>query len=483
MDRIIGAETEFGTAVWNKNKKEFDKDSMSMQFLVSSLGSANQFLENGARVYLDAGDHIETATPECLSAREAALYDKALEQKIAGIINGFNAGFMSKKKDCKFILFKNNADFSGHSHGCHENYLVPNYLWEAIAIYPTHPVSRFFQLFLAARQILCGSGFISRGMRFHFSQRTAFIQATISQSSTGMRAIIHQKNESLMLDMASRLHILVADSNMSNWSAYLRLGTAHLALLALEETMAQGRQSMGNHLFYHELDCVRLFRDINSDIGLTKKYPISKNCFVSVIDIHCMMIEYIEKTIGKILSKNEREILNYWEKFIEKIKQKDEDFLSCRLDWAIKKRLLESKLEKEGVNPIRLTKQISENAFVSERLASQMQALDLWYHDISRAGIFNQIFARGSIAPLFSESEIEIAKDFPPKTRAAWRGNAIRYFNKTLRYTPDFRFRHECWTKFGIESMRNDAEPRVFINYDPYNGNWDEVRDFIDHIC
>ena len=149
MDRIIGVETEFGTAVWNKNKKEFDKDSMSMQFLVSSLGSANQFLENGARVYLDAGDHIETATPECLSPREAALYDKALEQKIAGIASGFNAGFMSKKKDCKFILFKNNADFSGHSHGCHENYLVPNYLWEAIAMHSTHPVSRFFSAFFS----------------------------------------------------------------------------------------------------------------------------------------------------------------------------------------------------------------------------------------------------------------------------------------------------------------------------------------------
>ena len=482
MDRIIGVETEFGPAVWDKNKKEFDKESASIQFLVSSLGSANQFLENGARVYLDAGDHIETATPECLSAREAALYDKALEQKIAGLAFCFNAGFMYKKKDCKFILFKNNADFSGHSHGCHENYLVPNYLWEALAMHSTYPVSRFFQLFLAARQILCGSGFISQGMRFHFSQRTAFIQATMNHSSTCSRPIIHQKNESLMLDMASRLHILVADSNMSDWSAYLRLGTAHLALLALQEAMDHGRKLMDNYLFYHELDCISLFRDINSDIGLIKKYPISKNRYVSVIDIHCMMIEYIEKIIGKILSKNEREIMNCWAEFIEKIKQKDEDFLSCRLDWAIKKRLLESKLEKEGVNPIRLTKQISENAFISERLASHMQALDLWYHDISRAGIFNQISARGSIAPFFSESEIEIAKGFPPKTRAAWRGNAIRYFDKVLRCTPDFRFQHECWTKFGIESMRNDIEPRVFINYDPYNGNLDEVRDFIDRI-
>src|SRR3972149_2248962 len=84
------------------------------------LGLANVILPNGARYYVDHA-HPEYSTPECLSARELVVHDKAgervLELSLLEVERAMPGGQ-------RLAVYKNNSDGKGNSYGTHENYLV-----------------------------------------------------------------------------------------------------------------------------------------------------------------------------------------------------------------------------------------------------------------------------------------------------------------------------------------------------------------------
>src|SRR6266498_4885446 len=84
------------------------------------LGLANVILPNGARYYVDHA-HPEYSTPECLTARELVVHDRAgeriLERSLEVLLPLLPA-------DQRVGIYKNNTDGKGNSYGTHENYLV-----------------------------------------------------------------------------------------------------------------------------------------------------------------------------------------------------------------------------------------------------------------------------------------------------------------------------------------------------------------------
>ena len=481
--RIFGVETEFASLMWDNEKKRFLSDDYASRFIDFAVGGHNQYLENGARVYLDVGSHIESATPECDSPIQAALYDKALEKIISFRVKEFNDRILDASRagsSKKFILLKNNADFDGHSYGCHENYLIPSDLWCELALRSGGALSRAFQLFLAVRTILCGSGYVTKEMQFLFSRRATFIKCVAGSTSQSDRPLIHQKSEALAGHDSSRLHLLIADSNMSEFSIYLRMGTTHLVLLALERLMRK-RTSIKSSIFSHRLDIIRLLKEVNEDITRANRYPVGLLKNASVCDIHRLIIDFVGETIGDIISKEEKEILAHWLEYVKKMEEGDNDHLSCRLDWAIKKRLMEGKLEKLEMNPgLLIGQRILSGWNGYGKILNQLLMLDLMYHDTAKSGIYNQLVEREAVERFLADSEIERAKTVPPETRAAWRGNIISYFNKTLRSASDSSLRHECWTQISIAAK---GEAVKFINTNPYEKNWSVAKYFIDRLA
>src|ERR1051325_9987941 len=102
---------------------------------------------NGARFYNDHA-HPEYSTPECTTLDQIVAQDKAGERILAECARRRNqklpAGYEVR-------LYKNNSDFSGHSYGCHDNYLMTRDIaWDRIVagILP----------FLITRQIFAGAG-------------------------------------------------------------------------------------------------------------------------------------------------------------------------------------------------------------------------------------------------------------------------------------------------------------------------------------
>ncbi|MGI8481645.1 MAG: proteasome accessory factor PafA2 family protein, partial [Chthoniobacterales bacterium] len=162
MDRIVGIETEYGCLV-NAAEPRASGESwpLKVKNYVFGPGAAGAvdihyrdyeeppgnggFLLNGGRLYLDMG-HIEYASPECLTLRDAVAYDLAGDRILQSALETLGGA-----DHVSFI--KNNVDHqTGATFGCHENYLMRR------DAQFTAPVLGTLLTFLATRQIFTGAG-------------------------------------------------------------------------------------------------------------------------------------------------------------------------------------------------------------------------------------------------------------------------------------------------------------------------------------
>jgi len=71
------------------------------------------------------GGLVEGATPECLTASELLLYQRAQEDLLSECLAEVEAGLSFSGRICSLGLIKNCRDAGGHIYGAQENYLVP----------------------------------------------------------------------------------------------------------------------------------------------------------------------------------------------------------------------------------------------------------------------------------------------------------------------------------------------------------------------
>src|SRR3954467_2177676 len=107
----------------------------------------NAVLTNGARYYVDHA-HPEYSTPECASATEATLFDKAGERILA---RSMDAARRLLPAGQEIVVYKNNSDGKGNSYGTHENYLVDRAV-------PFAALVRNLLPWFVSRQVFCGAG-------------------------------------------------------------------------------------------------------------------------------------------------------------------------------------------------------------------------------------------------------------------------------------------------------------------------------------
>src|SRR3954451_7086689 len=107
----------------------------------------NAVLTNGARYYVDHA-HPEYSSPECRTALEATLYDKAGELILQ---QSMKAAAQNMPGAEHIVVYKNNSDGKGNSYGTHENYLMDREV-------PFNRVAQHVMPFFVTRQIFTGSG-------------------------------------------------------------------------------------------------------------------------------------------------------------------------------------------------------------------------------------------------------------------------------------------------------------------------------------
>jgi proteasome accessory factor A len=353
----------------------------------------DRVLTNGARFYNDH-THPEYSTPECRSVFSLVAHDVAGERIVAEC-----AAIRNRELEGKPLqLFKNNTDYSGHSYGTHDNYLIPRET-------PFEDLVKGLTPFLVTRQLYAGAGKVGsesvgefKGLQL--AQRSDFIETVLSIETMTNRPLINTRDEPHALSSRyRRLHLILGDANMSAYATALKLGSTSLVL----KLIANGEKFPG-------LELADPVADV-SKVSLDKTGVLQRkaNGAVTALEIQEAYLEAAEKAF----SGKDGEwdwILVEWKKTLDDLRHNPEK-LSDRIDWAIKEKLFTEFMESEGIgweDPI-------------------LKSLDLEYHNLDPdRGLYRGLEQEGDVYSLLSEEEIVRAIESPPVgTRAQVRGQAV----------------------------------------------------------
>ena len=419
MDRrIFGLENEYGVTCTLRGQRRLSPDEVARYLfrrVVSWGRSSNVFLENGARLYLDVGSHPEYATPECDSIFDLVVHDKAGERILESLVRSAEQRLREEGIRGDVYLFKNNTDSAGNSYGCHENYLVGR----------EGDFSKFTDVlipFLVTRQIYAGAGKVlqtARGAMYSISQRAEHIWEGVSSATTRSRPIINTRDEPHAdAERFRRLHVIVGDSNMSEYTTFLKVGTVAILLRMLEEDSGSWRDMTLENP-------IRAIREISHDPTCRRTVRLSDGRELSAANIQAY---YLERAL-KFAKKNklgplEQKALDMWEHVMTHI-ESDPLKLETEVDWVMKYHLIERYRERHDL------------ALASPRVA----LVDLAYHDISQSSsLFYLLQRRGMAERVVDDESIETATNVPPATtRARLRGAFIKRAKERKRdYTVDW---------------------------------------------
>ncbi len=442
MDRrIFGIETEYGVTCTFRGQRRLSPDEVARYLfrrVVSWGRSSNVFLRNGSRLYLDVGSHPEYATAECDDVRQLIAHDRAGERILEGLSLDAEARLREEGINGDVYLFKNNTDSAGNSYGCHENFLVSRhgeFQRLADSVLP----------FLVSRQVICGAGKLQqtpRGAVYCISQRADHIWEGVSSATTRSRPIINTRDEPHAdADRYRRLHVIVGDSNMSETTTLLKVGSADLVLRMLEAGTVLRDLTLENP--------IRAIREISHDPTGQRTVRLANGRELTGLQLQS---EYFEKArdfadrqglLDEPASVGSH-VIALWERTLKAVETQDLSLIDRDIDWAIKWRLIERYMTRNNLS-------------LSDPRIAQ---LDLAYHDIRRSrGLFYLLERRGQVSRVTHEPEVFEAKSIPPQTtRARLRGEFIRRAQE----------RHRDFTVDWVHLKLNDQAQRTVLCKDPF---------------
>lgn len=441
--RVIGLETEYGIHCTVDGQRRLPTEEVARRLfhhVVSWGRSSNVFLENGARLYLDVGSHPEYATPECSSALEAVVHERAGDRILDDLRRRTQETLLEEGIDAKVRVFRNNTDFSGNSYGSHENYLV-----ERVGEF--QPIADALLPFLVTRQIFAGAGKVlqtARGAAYVLSQRAEHIWEGVSSATTRSRPVINSRDEPHAdAERFRRLHIIVGDSNMSDFTTWLRIATCDLVIRLVEE---------GGALDVVPLDSpTRAIREVSRDLSGRGQVRLADGADVAALDIQMRYLEAVEEFIRARHGDDVAafEVLSEWRRVLEAL-ERDPMELARELDWVAKLQLIEAYRGRHRV----------------ELDDPSVAMLDLAYHDLSpETGLHHRLERGGRVIRLADEDAVAAAMtDAPPTTRAALRARFLAAAREAGRdVTVD-------WVHLKI----NGEVPQTVMCKDPLI--WDDAR-------
>ncbi len=449
--RIYGIETEYGVTCTFRGQRRLSPDEVARYLfrrVVSWGRSSNVFLVNGARLYLDVGSHPEYATAECDSIGEVVVHDKAGERILEQLLDGAEERLAEEGIRGTVHLFKNNTDSAGNSYGCHENYLTTR----------ADELNHYAEVlipFLVSRQIYSGAGKIlqtARGASFVLSQRAEHIWEGVSSATTRSRPIINTRDEPHAdAEQYRRLHVIVGDSNMSEYTTYLKVGAMAIVLRMVEDPSCILRDlTLENP--------IRAIREISHDLTLTRRVRLANGREASAFEIQA---EYLNRALRYAETKgfppDEQRALEMWEYVMTHL-ETDPLKLDRELDWVIKHNLIEAFRERHDLD-------LGD---------PKLQMVDLQYHDIRRSsGLYYRLQNRGLVERTLSDSEmIEAVETPPPGTRAKLRGDFIRAAKAARRdYTVDW-----------VHLKLNDQVQRTVLCKNPFRSEDERVQKLIESL-
>ena len=446
--RIYGLENEYGiicTSDRRGGKALSIQNAVMYLFreIISGRMYPDVFLENGARFYQDIGCHPEYATPECDNVSDLVSHDKAGERIIERLSIAAERKMQADGFLGRISIFKNNTDTPGNTYGCHENYLMDrrvSFRQLASQLIP----------FFVTRQVFAGAGKVKSTNRggYAISQRAQHIREEISIATTTARGIINTRDEPHAdREKYRRLHVIVGDSNMSEFATYLKIGTTAIVLRMIEDNFIKQRLALR--------DSVRAIQQISEDVTCTRKVELENGKRLSGVEMQWEYLncakQYFEQAESDPITD---QILARWE-YVLTCLETDPMQLDRELDWVIKKKLIETYVR---------SRQLKWDS-------AKVMMLDLQYHNIRpELGLYYKLEKEGRVERIVNDDSIEHAMHHPPETtRAKFRGRFVKLANERKIL---------CGVNWSYIQLYEPYQ-KLFLSTDPLEAEYEEASRMI----
>jgi proteasome accessory factor A len=288
-----------------------------------------------------------------------------------------------------------------------------------------------------------------RGAVYCVSQRAEHIWESVSSATTRSRPIINTRDEPHAdAERFRRLHVIVGDSNMSETTTLLKVGSMDLVLRMIEAGVVPRDMALDNP--------IRAIREVSHDMTGGSRMRLANGREMSALEIQ---YEYLNRakdfTDSSGLDAISKRVLETWERALGAIETGNLDLIAREIDWVTKYQLIERYRARHDL------------PLSSPRVAQ----LDLAYHDVHRGrGLYYLLQRAGAVERAARDIDIFEAKSVPPQTtRAKLRGEFIRRAQEKRRdFTVDW-----------VHLKLNDQAQRTVLCKDPFRSVDERVEKLI----
>jgi proteasome accessory factor A len=204
-----------------------------------------------------------------------------------------------------------------------------------------------------------------------------------------------------------RFHVILGDSNMSQWATAMKIGATSLVLDLIERGKAP------------QLEIAQPI-NANKSISRDQTYDwiieLKDGRKISAIDVQRIYLK-AAAAIDDGTNEDRQWILREWENVLNDL-ERDVMLTRDRVDWAAKKFLLNALQQEEKLS----------------WTDPWLQSIDLEYHNLDfERGLYYELARQGAVRRVVPEDEIKTSIFNPPETtRAFFRGRSVARFNNEI---------------------------------------------------
>lgn len=354
---------------------------------------------NGGCNYIDL-NHLETCTPEVRLARE---FVAVFHANLLAIREAAESATEKLAEGQRIVLLANNVDPFGSSYGGHMNFHISSNLWNKLADRSFSSLAMLLT-FKISSIVYTGQGRMTitpQGKpQYRLTQRGLEMKCVRGTQTTFNRPLFNARDEAHCEE--ARLHDIFYDTNLLEPALYLKAGVNQLILAMLEEDYIDHTLAVDDPLYALRVyDCAP---------SLEKKVNLINGESITAVDIQYRFFEHAQRFIesgrADLYVGEAKQILEYWGSTLDLLKARDFDRLSRRLDWVLKKRIIEHAIE---------------NHSASGWKSPQAFHLDMIYSSLDpNEGVYYQALADNYVERIVSDEDIAYFLHDPPVDTRAW---------------------------------------------------------------
>ncbi len=360
-----------------------------------------RFLRNGGCAYIDL-DHLELCIPEVRSAADHVAAMRAMLHLARAAQRRANARLPDGQR-VRVLL--GNSDGLGHSWGSHLNILVTREAWRDLCERRLH-YTAYLASYFASSILVSGQGKVGAEngqptAEFQLSQRADFFETLLGTQTTYNRPLVNTRDESHCGDEPlARLHVIFHDHTLCPYATWLKVGVLQMVLAVVEARAPRPSLCLEN-----PLEALAIW---SRDPELGARVRCVDGRLVSALD-HQQQLLADARSVHEAgfldTVPGADTLLDAWADTLTRLRDRDFDTLSGRLDWVLKHRLLDRARQHRGL----------------DWAAPQLKHLDLLYASLDAdEGLYFAAEREGLVEAVVSPARIAHFESEPPDDTRAW---------------------------------------------------------------